>query len=225
MASLLFASCAIRPTPTLNDFARHGGENSFEAANRRVPADAVVLDVPFDHQENAVACGAHVLASLVRYWRPEAASETGEAIFERTPPFDLKTGYSLAELIKLAHGEGLEAFGVKLQDEAVTAEIDKGRPVLAPLELPTVWIQTRTFFDPDFQPAGAIKEIAIGRIGSMSRKLNLAMGGHYVLIVGYSKDLFVLMDPIMGYRTIGRAHLEQFRKRYEDAALVFSKAA
>jgi hypothetical protein len=223
IASLIACGCAIKPVPQLETFAEKGFDNSFEVFGRPVRgADALVLDVPFDQQANRVACGAHVLASIVRYWRPDAQATTGEAIFAARPPADTTRGYSLAELIALANEEGLQAFGVKLPEAGLVAELDLGRPVLVPLDLPSVWIQTHTLFDPDVAPLGSIKNLAIGRVSAMSELTRLAMGSHYVLVVGYSDDRFVLLDPIMGYRTIGRGRLETFRDGFSDAAIVFS---
>jgi hypothetical protein len=221
---LLAAGCAVDPVPRLDAFANDGARNSFEPLNRSVRgADALVLDVPFDRQTSTVACGAHVLASMIRYWRPDAEA-TGDAIFAAHPPADLERGYALAEIIALAHEQGLEAFGVRMPEPALVAELEKGRPVLVPLALPSVWTQNRTLLAPDFAPLGPVKNLAIGRVGAMSRLTGLAMGSHYVLVVGYSEDRFVLLDPIMGYRTIGRGRLESFRGGFAEAAIVFSRA-
>jgi hypothetical protein len=134
----------------------------------------------------------------------------------------MEAGYSLAELIEIARAERLDAYGVSLPEEGLVDELDHGRPVLAPLRLPSIWIQNRTFFDPDFPPVGPIKTLALERIGATSELTGLAMGSHFALIVGYSDDRFVLMEPIMGYRTISRSDLRRFRAEFGDAAIVFS---
>jgi hypothetical protein len=223
IAGLAVCSCATEPVPRLETFADRGYANSFELIDRSVGgADALVLDVPYDRQENRVACGAHVLASVVRYWRPDAEDVTGAGLFAARPPADMTHGYSLAELVALAEVEGLDAFGVRLPEPGLVAELEQGRPVLVPLALPSVWIQTHTLFAPDAPPLGNLKNLAIGRVGAMSALTGLAMGSHYVLVVGYADDRFVLLDPIMGYRTISRARLRKFRDDSGDAALVFS---
>jgi hypothetical protein len=218
------AGCAIRPISGSDDLAARGFGNSFEVLGRRVPDGALVLDVPFDRQQSEVSCGAHALASVIRYWRADSEA-TGAAIFAGRPPADMEAGYSVGELIDIARAERLAAYGVVLPEQGVVGELELGRPVLVPLRLPSIWLQNRTLFDPDFAPIGQIKTLALERVGAMSELMDLAMGSHYVLVVGHADDRFVLLDPIMGYRTISRRDLQRFRAPFGDAAIVFSRQA
>ena len=43
----------------------------------------------------------------------------------------------------------LHAFGVRFGPEDIIAELEKGRPVMIPVRLPSIYVQTHTFFDPD----------------------------------------------------------------------------
>lgn len=219
--AILLSGCAVAPVASLQEFAYRSGDNSFEIIDRPVQgADALVLDVPFDRQASSTACGAHVLASVIRYWRKDAI-ETGTSIWAESPPSDPSSGYSMAELVALAGQHGLVAFGVRLDEAKITAELEKGRPVLVPVRAPSVYLQAFTLFDPDPIVIGQIKNLLLDRIGAMSEFTGLAMASHYLLVVGHAPGRFVVLDPILGYRTISRARLAGYRVVFDDAALVF----
>lgn len=215
------AGCVVSPVGSLADFARRGGANSFEAFGRVPGSDALVLDVPFDRQVNPIACGAHLLASVIRYWRP-VETVTGKSIFASRPPADAKVGYSMQELISLAGEHGLSAYGVRIAEPDLVAELEKGRPVLVPLLLPGVYEQTASFFDPDPAGIAQLKAWYLGAVGSASELLKAGLLPHYVLVVGHADDRFVLLDPVLGYRTIAKARLARYRASYEGASLIFS---
>lgn len=218
------SGCAVTPVATLAEFAERGADNSFEIIDRPVRAtEALVLDVPFDHQADRAACGAHVLASVIRYWRRDA-SETGASIWAATPPADRVAGYSMQELVELARAHRLDAFGVRLEESDIVAELEKGRPVLVPVKAPSVYFQTHTLFDPDPIVIGQMKNLLFDRMGAVSQLMGLEMLSHYVLVVGHAPDRFVLLDPIMGYRTISRSRLAGYRAGAGNAAIVFSLA-
>jgi hypothetical protein len=215
--------CAVSPVPSLSDFAVRGGANSFEAFGRLPGPDALVLDVPFDRQENRVACGAHVLASVIRYWRPALSSVTGKAIFAQSPPADMKAGYSMQELIRLANERGLEAYGVRIVEADLVAELEKGRPVLAPIMVPFTYEQDKSLFDPDPIVITQLKAGLLGSIGMAAEITGAGMLAHYVLVVGHAKDRFVLLDPVLGYRTIAKSRLARYRAGFDGASLLFSR--
>jgi hypothetical protein len=218
----MLAACAIAPVASIGEFARRGQDNSFEVFNRPVRGPkALVLDVAYDQQASRIACGAHVLASIIRYWKPGDPT-TGAAIFAEAPPADTVEGYSLQEIIALAKARGLDAFGVRLTPDDIIAELEKGRPVMIPVRLPSIYVQTHTFFDPDPIVIGQLKNIFIGRVGFLSSLTGLEMLSHYVLVVGHGPDRFVLLDPVLGYRTISRSRLAGYRQAFADAAIVFS---
>ena len=206
----------------MEEFAARGGANSFEAFGRLPGRDALVLDVKFDRQENRVACGAHVLASMIRYWRPGEASVTGKAIFVEHPPADMASGYSMQELVQLSGGYGLSAYGVRLEEANLEEELEKGRPALVPIYLPFVYEQSESLFDPDPVIVAQLKALAMRPFGLAAEITGAGMLAHYVLVVGYSKDRFVLLDPVLGYRTIAKPRLERYRARYDRAGLIFS---
>jgi len=45
---------------------------------------------------------------------------------------------------------------------------------------------------------------------------------HYLVVVGYDREKFVVLEPVMGLRTIKKEKLERFRRAFGDAAIVFS---
>jgi hypothetical protein len=220
--ALLLCGCAVVPVGSVGEFATRGGANSFEAFGRLPGKDALVLDAPFDRQDNRVACGAHVLASMIRYWRPSEALVTGGAIFAARPPADMASGYSMQELVELAGEYGLSAYGVRLEEGNLIEELEKGRPALIPLYLPFVYEQTTSLFDPDPHVVAQLKALVMRPFGMASEITGAGMLAHYVLVVGYSKDRFVLLDPVLGYRTISKSRLERYRAKYDRAGLIFS---
>jgi hypothetical protein len=218
----MLAACAVAPVRSIGEFARRGQDNSFEVFNRPVRGPkALVLDVAYDQQANRVACGALVLACVIRYWKPGDAA-AGAAIFAGHPPADPVNGYSLQEIITLAKRHDLNASGVRFGPDDIIAELEKGRPVMIPVRLPSIYVQTHTFFDPDPVVIGQIKNIFLGCVAFLSSLTGLEMLSHYVLVVGHGPDRFVLLDPILGYRTISRSRLAGYRKAFADAAIVFS---
>jgi len=48
------------------------------------------------------------------------------------------------------------------------------------------------------------------------------MVDHYLLVVGFNTDAFVVVEPVMGYRTLSAARLARYRRAFRDAAIVLS---
>jgi hypothetical protein len=46
-----------------------------------------------------------------------------------------------------------------------------------------------------------------------------------VLVAGYDGDTFIVMEPVMGLRTISAERLERYRAPFGNAAVVFSLPA
>ena len=62
------------------------------------------------------------------------------------------------------------------------------------------------------------------RVGRLSEITGLEMVDHYLLVVGYDAERFVVVEPVMGYRTISRDKLGRYRAAFGNAAVVFSAA-
>jgi hypothetical protein len=220
LLSLFAAGCAVSPNATIGEFAENSGSNSFEVFDRQASSDALVLDVQHDRQTSGPSCGAHALASVVNYWRG-AGTLTGNALYSEHPPAD-GMGYSMTELLTLARGQGLLASAVAMPREGVIRELEAGRPVLIPVRLPSIYVQQRVLPGGDIPVVGLARGVIIGRAGAVSEFGNLAMVNHYLLVVGYDEDQFVVVEPVMGYRTINVDRLERYREAFQDAAIVFS---
>jgi hypothetical protein len=217
----LAASCAIRPTGDINHFAEQSGRASFEVFHRNVNAsDTLVLPVVYDRQTEGPACGAHVIASLIKYWRKSDPID-GSALFRKQPPKS-PSGYSMAELLKIAKAHKLSAFAVRMDTDTITGELEKGRPVLVPVRLPSIYVQQRTVPVDQTPVIGTVRNILMARSGWVSEKSGLAMVNHYLLVIGHGEGKFVVLDPVMGFRTITADRLERYRKAFGDAAIVSS---
>jgi hypothetical protein len=224
LLAALSAGCAIRPTADLNTFAARSGHASFEVVKRGVDVpDTLVLPVEFDRQTEGPACGSHALASLIKYWRKDATGVDGSAIFRKEPP-QSPSGYSMAELLTLAGRHGLLASAVRLDTKGVIAELDKGRPVLVPVRLPAIYVQQRTIPVGDVPLIGTARNFLMSRSGKVSELTGMAMVSHYLMVIGYEKDKMVVLDPVMGYRTITADKLERYRKAFGNAAIVSAAA-
>lgn len=220
LLSLFAAGCAISPNATLGEFAEDSGSNSFEMFDRQASSNALVLDVQHDRQTSGPSCGAHALASVVNYWRGPGAM-TGDALYAEHPPAD-GMGYSMTELLTLARGQGLLASAVAMPRAGLVRELEAGRPVLVPVRLPSIYVQQRALPGGDIPVVGLARNALISRAGRVSEFGNLAMVNHYLLVVGYDADQFIVVEPVMGYRTISTERLERYRQAFQDAAIVFS---
>jgi hypothetical protein len=225
LLAVCVAGCATSPTSNMEAFAQRSANNSFEPFNREFGSpSALVLPVVHDRQSAPAACGAHALASVVNYWRG-AGTVAGAEIYAATPPGDVETGYSVAELMTLARAHGLMASGVRLALGDLIRELESGRPVLAPVRVPSIYVQDRTLPGLNAPVVGAAANVIQGRVGWVSERTDLALVNHYVLIVGYDDDQVVVVEPVMGYRTISFERLARYRAPFENAAVVFSAPA
>lgn len=218
------AGCATVPVSSLDAFAQRSANNSFELFDRSVdPPETLVLPVEHDPQTEGPSCGAHVLASVIDYWKGDGAA-AGEAIYRQTPPAD-PGGYSMAELLTLARAHGLIASAVRLGEADIRHELESGRPVLVPVRIPSIYLQDWSLPAANVPLLGLPAQIVTSRVARLSEWLDTAMLNHYVLVVGYEDDTFVLLEPVLGYRTIAADRLARYRRTYNNAAIVFSADA
>ncbi|MEZ5971900.1 MAG: hypothetical protein R3C31_08860 [Hyphomonadaceae bacterium] len=218
--ALCLGGCAVTPVPDVNAFAEDSADNSFEVFDRRMAGDALVLPVVHDRQTDGPSCGAHALASVINYWRG-AGTVQGDTIYSATPP-SAPAGYSIAELMALARANGLIASGVRLDDAAIIRELENGRPVLVAVRLPSIYVQNRTYPGANTPVLGLVGSALSYRVGQVSQWTGLEMVDHYLLVVGYDDERWVVVEPVMGYRTISRDKLERYRRPFENASIVFS---
>ncbi len=218
------AACATAPVSDIGAFAERSSNNSFELTGRSVdPPETLVLPVAHDRQTNPAACGAHVLASVINYWQGEG-SVSGDAIFAAHTPA-APDGYNIAEMMSLAREYGLMASGVRLSHEDIIRELESGRPVVVPVRVPSVFVQTWSLPGANVPVLGLPSSFITARVADISQLTNTAMVNHYILIVGYEEDKFVAVEPVLGYRTISFDRLERYRQAFNNAAIVFSASA
>lgn len=225
LLALCVSACATAPTSDVAAFAARSADNSFEPFEAPIASDgALVLAVVHDRQNSGASCGAHALASVVNYWRG-AGTVTGDAIFSATPPANVETGYSMVEITALAGRNGLVASSVRLNLPDLIRELENGRPVLLPVRVPAIYVQDRSLPGADQPIVGRVTDFAVERVGRVSELTNLSLVNHYVLLVGYDRDRAVVVEPVMGYRTISFERLARYRRPFNDAAVVFSQPA
>ena len=225
-AALAFgvSACATTPSASPDAFAERSAANSFESFDRGVdPPSTLLLPVVHDRQINGIACGAHALASVTNYWLGPG-HVSGADIFAASPPADLQTGYSMAEILNLAGTQGLLASAVRLQPEGLLRELEAGRPVLVPVRVPCVFVQGWQLPGANIPVLGFPAALVISRSAQLSEMTGQGMLNHYVLIAGYDGDTFVILEPVMGLRTISAERLGRYRKAIGNAAIVFSPA-
>jgi hypothetical protein len=145
----------------------------------------------------------------------------GDAIYSSTPPSE-PAGYSIAELLTLARANGLLANGVRLDDAAIQRELESGRPVLVAVRLPSIYVQNRTFPGANTPVLGYVGGVLSYRVGQVSAVTGLEMVDHYLLVVGYDDERFVVVEPVMGYRTISHEKLDRYRRHFGNASIVLS---
>ena len=224
-ATLTLSACATHPSTDAASFAARTESNSFEMFGGSVsPPETLLLPVEHDQQINGIACGAHALASLVNYWHGPG-TVSGTEIFATYPPADQKAGYAMSELLELAEGQDLVSSAVRLPDAGLKAELEAGRPVLVPVEVPSIFVQTWQLPGMNVPVLGLPAEFITSRAAWLSEKTNSNLLNHYVLVAGYDGDTFIVMEPVMGLRTISAERLARYRAPFGNAAIVFSKPA
>jgi hypothetical protein len=126
----------------------------------------------------------------------------------------------MAELLEIAKAHHLAAFAVHMDLPTIVAELEKGRPVLVPVRVPSIYVQQRTVPVGQVPVIGTARNFLMARSGRVSELSGLAMVSHYLLVIGHGPDKFVVLDPVMGFRTISAERLERYRKAFANAAIV-----
>jgi hypothetical protein len=96
--------------------------------------------------------------------------------------------------------------------------------VLVPVRLPAIYVQQRTIPVGDVPVIGTARNFLMSRSGTVSELTGMSMVNHYLVVIGYGRDKMVVLDPVMGYRTIATAKLQRYRKAFGDAAIVSAAA-
>lgn len=221
LSALVVAGCATKPVSDINAFASRSADNSFEVFDRSVDSGGLVLALVHDRQSTAASCGAHVLASMINYWGG-AGTVSGDGLFQSAPPTDAASGYSLGELMAMARNHGLLASAARLSQADVIRELESGRPVLIPVEVPAVYLDPLTLPGQNVPVIGFLGDVVASRAGQASELTGKAMVRHYLVVAGFQHDRFVVVEPVRGFRTISFERLARYRMAFNDAALVMS---
>jgi ABC-type bacteriocin/lantibiotic exporter with double-glycine peptidase domain len=129
------------------------------------------LDVTFVRQASPAGCGMAALASVMQYYQATAPPQ--QALLERYPPASPE-GYSLGELRDIARAHELAAFVVPGDKAFLRSQLDRGRPVIVPLQVE-------------------------GTVPLVSRALDTRYD-HYVVVAGLDDERrkVIAMDPARG---------------------------
>jgi hypothetical protein len=173
-----------------------------------------------DRQTAGPSCGAHALASIVNYWHRDS-QVTGDEIFRTTPPSQ-PSGYSMGELMALARQHNLISSSVRLPQQGIIDELERGRPVLVPVRLPSIYVQPTTLPGENVPVIGVATSVITDRVGRISEATGLTLVDHYLLVVGHEDGHFIVVEPVRGYRTISFTKLARYREHFQNAAMVFS---
>jgi hypothetical protein len=220
--TLSAGACAVNPHANVNAFAQRTDANSFEAFGGALrPRDALVLPVLHDRQTEGASCGAHALATVLNYWN-RADTVAGRDIFAASPPASA-AGYSMAELVTLAERHDLIARAVRLPEAAIIEELERGRPVLTPVRVPAIYLQRRALPGRHLPLVGLAGDSVIDRTGRFAEFSSLGLVDHYLLVVGHQQGALVVVEPILGFRTISSERFQRYRGAFGNAAIVFSR--
>jgi hypothetical protein len=218
------SGCAVTPTLDPQTFAFKSAKNSFEVSHRKVDAPkTLVLDIALDRQSTGPSSGAHALASVISYWKgPHAIS--GDLLFREAPPAKLSAGYRIDELIGMSRDRGVTSRATRLGRDETIAELQRGRPVLAAVRLPGLYLSPQTIPGADVPVIGFLRNVTLDGLARLSELTSAGMRNHYLVIAGYddSTQKFIVVDPVQGYRTISYQRLERYREPFGDAAIVFT---
>lgn len=87
---------------------------------------------------------------------------------------------------------------------------------------PSIYVQQRSLPGGDVPILGIARNAFIDRAGRVSEAGELAMVDHYLLVVGYEDDHFVVVELVIGYRTVSAQRLARYRRSFDNASIVFS---
>jgi ABC-type bacteriocin/lantibiotic exporter with double-glycine peptidase domain len=166
-----------------------------------------LLSVEPEKQLNDEACGAAVLASTLHYWH--TSIDQAELLRER-PPGAPEHGYSLAELKEMAKANHFAAFAYRSDLKDIKHHLDAGRPVIVALLVDSTYIND-----------SGVLGMGLGR---WVQQMLSPSYHHYVVVMGYDERQLVLMDPVLGIKSIQQTDFLRHWQKLGSAALLVAKA-
>jgi ABC-type bacteriocin/lantibiotic exporter with double-glycine peptidase domain len=160
-------------------------------------------------QMKANSCGPACLTSVLNYWKIDITEQDIMTEF----PKSKEEGYSIIELKHIATIKGLAAYVFSMQENSIPQlkkEILKGRPAICATLFPDM-----LYFAYD-----------VPIYGHVYRKLLWTFGprkSHYVVVFGFNRNKFLIMDPIRGFVSISQKDFESCWKKKNYAMLLCTR--
>lgn len=223
----LAAACAVVPVHAdRSSFAAAPSLNAVPRAEVRLtPSETLLLDVRLDRQQAPTSCGAHAAASVIDYWLRSSppveppAGRTGLEIHARTPPAS-PAGYSLAELVALLRDAGMVAVAVGSTPQAIRAELNAGRPVIARVSVSSGYLATMRMFPASTPVLGRVEAVAADVAARLLEPVGSARIDHYWVVVGHDAAHMIVLDPVLGIRAVRNEAFARAFGRGGDLAVV-----
>ena len=130
-------------------------------------------------------------------------------ILTKYPPHSKEKGYSLGELKRIAKKYSLKSFVVGGTAEFLRKQIDAGRPVIVPVKLQ---------YDADELAKHGLSSEDYDKV---TKKYDLVYD-HYLAVIGYGENSFVVIDPARGIYEITVEEFENIWGLHQNATLLVS---
>ena len=197
LLALLFMGCSGASMNTQNSgFQQKYGEYNY-------------CDINAVRQMEANSCGTACLTSILNYWKVDVTEQDILTEF----PKSKKEGYLITELRDIAATKGLGAYVFSMTENSMfqlKKEILKGRPVLCAMRFPEM-----LYFAYDVPIYGYVYRRLAWTIGPKK--------DHYVVVFGFDRDNFLVMDPVRGFVSISEKDFEVSWKGKDYAVLLCAR--
>ena len=174
---------------------------------KKTSPGSILLDVTFHRQvEKNYACGAALLHSVLSWW---GSKTTQLRILTKYPPNNKEKGYSLGEMKRIVKQYSLKSFVIGGTSDFIRKQIDAGRPVIVPVKLQ---------YDADELAKHGLSSADYDKV---TKKYDLVFD-HYLAVIGYAKNSFVVIDPARGIYKIEIEKFEDIWRHHQNATLLIS---
>ena len=162
-----------------------------------------LLSIEPEKQLTEYSCGAAVLTSTMRYWH--VTVDQAELLKEK-PPGSPQHGYSLSELKEMAKTHHFAAFAYRSDIQDIKQQLDAGRPLVVALVVDSTYINDTGL-------------LGMG-LGKWVQQMLSPSYRHYVIVIGYDETQLVLMDPVLGIKTVQQSDFLRLWHKLGNAALL-----
>ncbi|OVE73437.1 hypothetical protein BVX93_01640 [bacterium B13(2017)] len=144
-------------------------------------------------------CGLACLASIIKYWGEEIDLPSLIRLF---PPKWSNEAYTIDELKSIADLYQFKSFIMKADYPFIIEQITLGRPIICLIDKKSSFIK------------GIKLKFQNNDINNNNLNEHI---GHYVVVIGYSRQNLVVMDPALGIITISK---NNFLKQWKNNILL-----